>query len=70
MYLTRNIIKKTIGYAVDDIETVDDTERCSSGLFHLPMERYVCGWYHIVLHKVATEISKLDDQINQGFLKI
>ena len=71
MYLTRNLIKKkTIRYAVDNIETVDDTARCSSALFHLPMERYVCGWYHIVLHKVAMEISKMDNQINQGFLKI
>ena len=70
MYLTRNIIKKTIGYAVDDIETVNDTARCSSALFHLPMQRYVCGLYHIVLHKVDMEIFKMDNQINQGFLKI
>ena len=63
-------LKKTIGYTVDNIETVDDTARYSRALFHLPMERYVCGWYHIVLHKVAMELSKMDNQINQGCLKI
>ena len=63
MYLTRHLIKKTIGYAVDDIETVYDATRCSNALLHLPMEKgkYVAG---------AMEISKMDNQINHGFLKI